>query len=85
MTDENRAVGKCENDHPGSYGYPTRPEEPYDFCSQCGKDMVWACADCNDPLPQDADELVKAKFCRNCGTPYFSNGTTRRTVKKKAG
>ena len=22
-----RGVGKCEEDHPGSYGYPTRPEE----------------------------------------------------------
>ncbi|HUF52630.1 MAG TPA: DUF2321 domain-containing protein [Dehalococcoidia bacterium] len=78
MTEDKRAVGKCENDHAGSYGYPTRPEEPYDFCSQCGKEMVWHCPDCNDPLPQDVEELVLARFCRNCGTQYFSNGKTKK-------
>jgi len=68
-----RGVGKCEEDHPGSYGYPTRPEEPYDFCSQCGKAMVWECAKCSAPLPDDNSELLAARFCRDCGTPYFED------------
>ena len=46
-----RGVGKCEENHAGSYGYPTRPEEPYDFCSQCGKPMMWECSNCSTPLP----------------------------------
>jgi hypothetical protein len=67
-----RGVGKCEGNHPGSYGYPTRPEEPYDFCSQCGKPMVWECANCAASLPDDADELATARYCRDCGAPYFA-------------
>lgn len=67
-----RGVGKCEENHPGSYGYPTRPEEAYDFCSQCGKSMVWECSKCAASLPDDSDELATARFCRDCGTPYFA-------------
>lgn len=66
-----RGVGKCESDHAGSYGYPTRPEEPYDFCSQCGKPMVWECSNGTAPLPDDSSELMAAQFCRDCGTAYF--------------
>jgi hypothetical protein len=43
--------------------------------------MVWECPQCSEPLPQDAEELATAKFCRNCGTPYFSNGKTQRSTK----
>ena len=68
---EGRGVGKCEENHTGSYGYPTRPEEPYAFCSQCGKPMVWACAKCHAPMPDGSDELVAAAFCRECGAAYF--------------
>lgn len=66
-----RGVGKCEQDHAGSYGYPTRPEVPYDFCAQCGKPMVWQCANCEAALPDDNSELLLARFCRECGAPYF--------------
>ena len=69
-----RGVGKCEESHTGSYGYPTRPEEPYDFCSQCGKPMVWGCSNCAAALPDDNNELIAARFCRECGTPYFADG-----------
>ena len=68
-----RGVGKCEENHTGSYGYPTRPEEPYDFCSQCGKPMIWECASCRTPLPDDNNELIAARFCRECGTSYFAD------------
>jgi hypothetical protein len=68
-----RGVGKCEENHPGSYGYPTRPEEPYDFCSQCGKPMIWECGNCATSLPEDSNELISARFCRECGSPYFSD------------
>jgi len=67
-----RGVGKCEEDHPGSYGYPNRPEEHYEFCSQCGKPMVWECSSCATPLPDDSGELASARFCRECGSPYFA-------------
>jgi len=66
-----RGVGKCEENHTGSFGYPTRPEEPYDFCSQCGKAMAWECPTCRSPLPYDTNELIAARFCRDCGSPYF--------------
>jgi hypothetical protein len=72
-----RGVGKCEENHPGSYGYPTRPEEPYDFCSQCGKPMVWGCAKCSAPLPDDSAELEAARFCRDCVAAYFSVDVAR--------
>ena len=68
---EDRGLGKCEQNHVGSYGYPSRPEEPYGFCAQCGHAMVWQCAQCEAPLPNDSDELLSARFCRECGTPYF--------------
>jgi len=68
-----RGVGKCENNHTGSFGYPTRPEEPYPFCAKCGRPMVWACSNCEAPLPDDATELAEAQFCRHCGTPYFEH------------
>lgn len=45
MADEH-GLGKCERNHVGSYGYPTRPEKPYGFCPVCGKRMVWACTKC---------------------------------------
>jgi hypothetical protein len=35
--------------------------------------MVWACAQCEAPLPDDANELAEARFCRHCGTAYFDN------------
>jgi hypothetical protein len=72
-----RGVGKCEENHTGSYGYPTRPEEPYDFCSQCGKSMIWVCSSCATPLPDDNNELIAARFCRECGTPYFAEDESR--------
>jgi hypothetical protein len=68
-----RGIGKCEEGHLGSYGYPTRPEEPYGFCSQCGKQMVWRCPSCGIPVPEDSDELTVAQFCRDCGTAYFAS------------
>jgi len=74
MTSSNneRGTGKCVQSHLGSYGYPTRPEEPYAYCPQCGGVMVWACAACNAQVPQEADELTTAQFCRFCGAPYFA-------------
>ncbi len=71
-----RAVGKCEENHPGSYGYPTRPDNAYPFCSQCGKAMVWECPNCQAQLPEDSSELLLARFCRECGTPYCSSDST---------
>jgi hypothetical protein len=68
-----KGVGKCENNHAGSFGYPTRPEEAYPFCAKCGRPMVWACSKCEDPLPEDSAELADARFCRQCGTAYFEN------------
>jgi hypothetical protein len=69
-----KGVGKCENSHSGSYGYPTRPPEKYNFCSKCGKKMVWNCPACGQPVPEDPAELAEARFCRHCGAPYFENG-----------
>lgn len=66
-----RGLGKCPEDHLGSFGYPTRPEDPYDFCPRCGKPMLWECPQCGHPLPDDTDELTTARFCRDCGAPYF--------------
>ncbi len=57
-----RGVGKCENNHVGSYGYPGRPEEPYQFCAQCGSAMMWACPSCSTPLPYDGDEFLLRSF-----------------------
>lgn len=71
MADE-RGVGKCVEGHLGSYGYPTRPEEPYEFCPQCGNPMVWACSQCGAVLPDDRSELAGAAFCRECGARYFA-------------
>lgn len=71
MVEQGRGLGKCEQNHAGSFGYPTRPEEPYGFCPQCGKPMVWACPSCAAALPDDSTELIAARFCRHCGTSYF--------------
>ena len=73
MAAENKGVGKCGEDHIGSFGYPTRPEEPYPFCPQCGGRMVWWCGECNRALPEDTSELATARFCRQCGADYFTN------------
>jgi hypothetical protein len=74
-----RGVGKCEENHAGSFGYPTRPEVPYDFCPQCGKPMVWDCPNCQSPLPDDPGELESARFCRNCGSSYFPDAEEEET------
>ena len=74
--DAERGLGKCENSHVGSYGYSTRPEQKSPFCPQCGCPMVWACAACEAPLPNDADELTVARFCRQCGAGYFAGSET---------
>lgn len=66
-----RGLGKCERSHIGSFGYSTRPEQKYPFCSQCGTPMVWACASCQASMPDDNDELALARFCRHCGASYF--------------
>jgi hypothetical protein len=66
-----QGVGKCAEGHLGSYGFPTRPEEPYRFCPQCGNRMVWMCPQCGAPLPDDPQELESANFCRSCGAGYF--------------
>lgn len=68
---EDKGVGKCQQDHPGSYGYPTRPEEPYAYCPICGNAVVWRCPKCGEPLPDDSGELATARFCRDCGAAYF--------------
>ncbi len=70
---QERGLGKCELSHISSFGYPSRPEEPFEFCSQCGKRMVWSCANCQAPVPEDNAELAAAQFCRHCGTPYFGD------------
>ena len=70
---QERGLGKCENDHISSYGFPTRPTEPFAFCSQCGQAMVWKCGECATSVPEDADELKLARFCRQCGTGYFGD------------
>lgn len=66
-----RGLGKCEQNHAGSFGYPTRPEEPYPFCPQCGGPMVWSCAGCDAAIADDSSELALAMFCRHCGARYF--------------
>jgi hypothetical protein len=66
-----RGLGKCAENHAGSFGYPTRPEEPYPYCPQCGNLMVWACPQCSAGLPEDSEELAAARFCRECGASYF--------------
>ena len=68
-----RGLGKCVGNHIGSFGYSTRPEQRYPFCSQCGTPMVWACAACEAGMPDDADELSAARFCRHCGAAYFGD------------
>ena len=73
MNEQERGLGKCSLNHPGSFGYPTRPAESYLFCSQCGKPMVWSCSSCGAALPEDSTELIAARFCRHCGTPYFED------------
>ena len=66
-------MGKCALNHAGAYGYPARPDERYDFCSECGTPLVWECGSCHTPLPEDAEELERARFCRDCGAPYFDD------------
>lgn len=73
MVEQQRGLGKCQQAHAGSYGYPTRPEAPYPFCPQCGLPMVWRCPTCESPLPDDSAELVAARFCRQCGAAYFGD------------
>ena len=68
---QERGLGKCTKNHVSSFGYPTRPEEPFPFCSQCGTVMVWVCPKCATALPEDSDELAVARFCRECGAGYF--------------
>jgi hypothetical protein len=70
-TNNGRGLGKCRENHAGSYGYPTRPDEPYGFCATCGNTMVWECAECHATLPEDSTELAAARFCRNGGASYF--------------
>ncbi len=69
-------VGKCANHHLGSFGFPTRPPEPYGFCPQCGEAMVWRCGSCGELLPEDPQELETAKYCRSCGASYFVDSKT---------
>jgi hypothetical protein len=69
---QERGLGKCAHDHLSSYGFPTRPTQPFSFCSQCGNPMIWECSHCQSPLPEDGDELMLAKFCRDCGKAYFA-------------
>jgi len=69
--DIERGIGKCAQNHLGSYGYPTRPAEPYNYCPACGNPMIWRCPDCEAALPGDPDELKAARFCRDCGASYF--------------
>jgi hypothetical protein len=66
-----KGIGKCAMGHTGSYGYPTRPLRPYNFCPQCGTRMLWACARCRASMPDDPAELLVAMYCRDCGAPYF--------------
>lgn len=80
MVDSARGLGKCIENHVGSYGYPTRPEAPYPFCPQCGNPMVWACAACESPLPEDNAELLAARFCAQCGAPHFPERADDRTA-----
>jgi hypothetical protein len=75
MADEiEQGVGKCRENHLGSFGFPTRPEEPYGFCPECGNPMVWACPSCARAVPDDPKELAGARFCRHCGVSYFDEG-----------
>ena len=69
---EGRGLGKCKENHSASYGYATRPEDRYPYCSQCGNAVVWACPKCSAALPEDSAELMVAQFCRQCGSAYFA-------------
>lgn len=44
--------------------------------------MVWECSGCATPLPEDSAELPTARFCRECGAPYFSEEVTIKEAKK---
>jgi hypothetical protein len=79
VPEQERGSGKCRNNHAAVYGYPTRPEKPYAFCSQCGDPMAWECSKCHSPLPDEPDELSHARFCRDCGAPYFADDDARTT------
>ena len=68
---ERRGLGKCKESHAASYGYPSRPEEPYPFCAQCGNPVIWECPNCKADMPEDSAELQVARFCRLCGAAYF--------------
>jgi hypothetical protein len=68
---QSRGIGRCSAAHLGSYGFPTRPPEPYPFCPQCGTSMIWICPKCETPVPDDPQELENANFCRSCGAAYF--------------
>lgn len=70
---QERGLGKCSQDHINSYGFPTRPETRFAFFSQCGNRMVWECGNCKASVPDDGEELAVARFCRECGTPYFDS------------
>jgi hypothetical protein len=76
---DDRGLGKCVQGHIGSFGYPTRPAEPYPFCPICGNPVVWKCAACGHGLPDDSNELTAARFCRYCGTAYFGDEPTSPT------
>ncbi len=84
MADE-RGIGKCAQNHASSYGYPSRPEEPFPFCSQCGNPMVWSCPECGVSLPEDSAELLVAQYCRHCGTAYFAGSQQARGAADDAG
>jgi hypothetical protein len=71
VQERERGLGKCVQNHAGSYGYPTRPEDAYPFCHICGNAMVWGCPACGATLPDDGAELAAARFCRQCGSPLF--------------
>ena len=83
MVDGDRGLGKCVENHGGAYGYPSRPAARFDFCSRCGNRMVWECPACGEPLPEDAEDLELARFCRQCGASYFEklpDGSPRRAT-----
>ena len=64
-----RGVGKCEQNHLGSCTHtPSAPVRTPDALAGPAYDA---------PVPSDPAEPQAARFCRDCGAPYFGDDPIR--------